>query len=100
MSIGECPSPRPDCKYFPECFSDEDHLIPKRLGRTALEKLYLTLPQYRVQICRDLHDERNARHDAGDLSDIPPFPERVDMVEEIREAEVHIPTRLRSLFEG
>lgn len=74
MSYGECPNPRPDCKYAPECFSDNDHLIPQRLGDTALRRFYLNLPQFQEQVCRREHDERNARHNAGDTSDIPKFP--------------------------
>ena len=74
MSIEQCPNPKPDCKYAPECFSDNDHLIPQRLGETALKRAYLNLPQFQEQVCRQEHDERNARHNAGDLSDIPPFP--------------------------
>ena len=74
MAIESCPNPRPDCKYAPECFSDNDHIIPQRLGTTALKKAYLELPQFQQQICRREHDERNARHDRGDTSDIPPFP--------------------------
>lgn len=74
MAYGECPIKQPDCRYYPECFSDNDHLIPQRLGKTALQKAYLNLPQFQIQLCRRLHDERNARHNAGDTSDIPPFP--------------------------
>lgn len=74
MGIEKCPNPQPDCKYAPECFSDNDHLIPQRLGTTALRRTYLELPEFQQQVCRRLHDERNARHDRGDLSDIPEFP--------------------------
>lgn len=74
MAIEGCPNPQPDCKYAPECFSDNDHIIPQRLGTTALRRTYLELPQFQQQLCRRLHDERNARHAAGDTSDIPPFP--------------------------
>lgn len=74
MAIESCPNPQPDCKYAPECFSDNDHIIPRRLGTTALERAYLELPQFQQQICRRLHDERNARHNRGDTSDIPEFP--------------------------
>ena len=79
MSIEACPDPQPDCKYAPDCFSDNDHLIPQRLGETFLQKTYLNLPEFQVQICRRLHEERNARHDAGDTSDIPPFPSENQM---------------------
>lgn len=74
MAIEDCPNPQPDCKYAPECFSDNDHLIPRRLGDTALKRAYLNLPQFQEQICRRIHDERNARHYRGDTSDIPEFP--------------------------
>ena len=74
MSRESCPSPQEDCKYAPECFSDRDHLIPQRLGTTALKRIYLSLPHLSQQICRREHDERNARHDRGDTSDIPRFP--------------------------
>lgn len=83
MSYGECPSPREDCKYAPECFSDSDHIIPRRLGDTALKRVYLNLPQFREQVCRREHEERNDRHNQGDLSDIPSFPSEERMRDEI-----------------
>jgi hypothetical protein len=86
MSIEKCPNPQPDCKYFPNCFSDKDHLIPQRLGTTALKRAYLNLPQFQEQICRREHDERNARHNRGDTSDIPPFPTENHMRAEIMDA--------------
>jgi hypothetical protein len=36
--------------------------------------LILNRPEYLQQTCRQEHDERNARHAAGDLSDVPQFP--------------------------
>lgn len=83
MAKGECPDPQPDCKYAPECFSDNDHLIPRRLGTSALKREYLRLPQHQEQVCRRLHDERNERHYRGDTSDIPPFPDNAVMRDEI-----------------
>lgn len=97
MAIEDCPNPQPDCKYWPECFSDEDHLIPRRLGRTALRSAYLDLPEFKIQICRRLHDERNARHDAGDTSDIPPFPSdnqmRARILDAVEEGIVYLSKR-------
>lgn len=99
MSYGECPNPRPDCKYAPECFSDNDHLIPRRLGATALKRAYLNLPQFQEQVCRREHEERNARHDKGLTDDIPEFPSKDEMRAAIRDAiesgEVSMPPSLQ-----
>ena len=102
MSIGECPNPQPDCKYAPECFSDNDHLIPKRLGNTALKTTYLNLPEFQVQLCRREHDERNARHASGQTDDIPPFPSdngmRASILDAVEEGIIHLSaTRERKL---
>ena len=56
--IGECPNPIPDCKYAERggCFSDQDHIVPKRLGETTLAAVYIDLPENKQQLCRRLHD--------------------------------------------
>ena len=60
---GECPNPRPDCKYaeLGGCFSDTHHLFyPRRSYRSRVEQDFRELPENKVQICREEHDERHA----------------------------------------
>lgn len=75
--ITECPNPQPDCKYFERgCFSDTDHIVPRRLATTVLSSIYIIdLPSNREQLCRKIHEEKTARGDE-------PLPS----VEEMREA--------------
>ena len=56
MSREKCPSPQKGCKYFPDCFADRHHVVPQRLGRSALAKAYINLPENSVTMCRRLHE--------------------------------------------
>lgn len=91
MAYGPCPSPRELCPYFerpaPEplaeqqehgCFSDVDHIVPRRLGQTALGKTFIQLPDNKQQICRYQHEQKPLEPD-----ELPP---REYMVERVREA--------------
>lgn len=64
MSRGECPDPVPECQYFNTdagCFSDTDHLYsPAYRYKTLIEKTFRELPSNKQQICRRLHDLKNA----------------------------------------
>lgn len=72
--IGECPNPRPDCPYAARegCFSDTDHIVPKRLAKTTLAAVYVELPANKQQICRREHDEKTRNGDE-------PLPSRETM---------------------
>lgn len=60
---GECPNPRPDCKYaeLGGCFSDTHHLFyPRRSYTSKTEKAFRELPDNKEQLCRAEHDELHA----------------------------------------
>lgn len=67
MAIGECPNSTPECKYFPNCFSDVDHVVPRRLmneaGATAMLGVYINHPVNKQQMCRREHDEKTHTED-------------------------------------
>lgn len=91
MTIEQCPNPRPDCPYYtrrpPEqlryqehgCFSDIDHLIPRCLGRTALAKAFINLPENKERKCRWEHDDKTHQ----DLINPPSLPSVREMQEAI-----------------
>lgn len=60
MARGECPSPQPDCKYAPDCFSDIDHIYGR--PKSGVAKQFSRLPENLRQICRREHDEINATY--------------------------------------
>lgn len=76
--LGECPAPQEGCKYaeLRGCFSDTDHIVPRRLATTALSGTYIELQANKQQLCRREHDEKTA---AGD----EPLPEVAEMREAI-----------------
>jgi hypothetical protein len=75
--LGECPSPKPDCKYAERgCFSDTDHIVPRRLATTALSATYIELQANKQQLCRREHEEKTAQGDE-------PLPEIAEMREAI-----------------
>lgn len=61
MSKGECLEPRPDCKYYPDCFSDQHHLYGRaknHIGKIA--RKFSELPENKIQMCRREHEELHA----------------------------------------
>lgn len=92
----ECPSPRPDCKYAPECFADTDHVVPQRLARaagaTALAKLFIHHEVNKQQLCRREHDEKTADGDA-------PLPSNEEMIEAIVNSGVHLSKRKQKIID-
>lgn len=79
MSRKPCPNANENCKYWgqappPElrrlgqengCYSDHDHIVPRRLGCTALAAFYiLHVPENQQQLCRAEHDIKTALGDA------------------------------------
>ena len=110
MAFERCPKANTDCKYYDKppvvegessgCYSDRDHIYPKRIGKTAIEKAFSNLTENVEQRCRREHEERNARHDQGDTSDIPEFPSPEIMREAIAlskrlqyEGDIEVPRR-------
>lgn len=78
----ECPNPRPDCKYYDKgCFSDTDHIVPRRLGKCALSKAYINLPENKQQMCRSEHDEKSKQGDE-------PLPTRTEMRQAVLAAHI------------
>lgn len=59
---GECPDPKPECKYFPDCFSDTDHIYGRAKGLGRIARQFTELPECKRQICRQEHDEINATY--------------------------------------
>lgn len=57
MARENCPNPRDDCKYYPDCFADRHHLYPQRLGKTVLTRTFINLPENVVRVCRRFHEE-------------------------------------------
>lgn len=60
MGRGECPRFELDCKYYPECFSDTDHMYGR--PKDPVPKRFANLPENKRQICRAEHDEINATY--------------------------------------
>lgn len=92
MSIKPCPFSNEGCKYWDRrppaplrgrqregCFSDLDHIVPRRLGTTALLKQFVDLPGNKQQLCRSIHDEKT---NSGD----EPMPDMDTVKETIRAA--------------
>lgn len=66
--IGECPDPDPDCKYYPDCFSDSHHIYPKEAFSVGIAKRFSRLGENIIQICRMQHEEIHA------TGSVPPPP--------------------------
>lgn len=83
MSRQPCPNAHEGCPLYDTktgCFSDIDHIVPKRLGTTALARFYiLNHPENRQRLCRAEHDEKTR---AGD----EPLPSDDYMREAIAQA--------------
>lgn len=65
MARGECYTPSPECKYYPNCYSDLHHIAGRKGHKAILE---LT-----VQICRRRHEEIHHDPDLG----LFPIPEDI-----------------------
>lgn len=79
---GECPSPDPDCKYAERggCFSDTDHIVPRRLAQCGLSAIFIELQSNKQQLCRREHEEKTAQGDE-------PLPDRETMREAVLQAQ-------------
>ena len=61
-----------------QCFMDVHHLYyPRRAYRRGLEKEFRDLPENKVKICRDLHNEQHA---AIPLPEKPPLDHMVGAI--------------------
>ena len=79
---GECPDPVPWCKYAERggCFSDTDHIVPRRLAASALTATFIELQENKQQLCRREHEDKTARGDE-------PLPDREVMKQAIVRAQ-------------
>lgn len=94
IMLGECPYVNEGCRWYGReprikgadngCFSDTDHIVPRRLATTALSKLFIESPENKQQLCRAEHDEKTALGDE-------PLPSREVMVDSLtRQYEVGV----------
>ena len=84
--IKECPNAHKGCPWFDRppsvpgatngCFSDTDHIVPRRLATTALTRLFINSPENKQQLCREEHEAKSLAGDA-------PLPSREYMIESI-----------------
>lgn len=59
---GECPSPKPNCPYGGDCFSDLHHVYyPSIDYRDIIEREFRVLPENKEQKCRWEHEQRHAQ---------------------------------------
>lgn len=95
MAIKHCPNPSYECPWFRRptpaalegtqehgCFSDNDHIVPRFLGETAIEnaqilKEYIRLPENQQQICRWEHDIKTREEELN-----PPEPPSREFMED------------------
>ena len=68
MSREDCPVESPDCKYYPDCFSDAHHLYGR--PKTQIAKRFARLPDNVVQLCRIEHEETHATEGVLELPDV------------------------------
>lgn len=87
MSRRACPFESSDCKYFNSstgCFQDTHHLMyPRADYRSRVEKEFRDLPENKVDICRQMHDECHA------FDEIPVKPSMDVMRHAINESRVN-----------
>lgn len=92
MAITSCPNPSPECRYYnrqpPEqlkgeqkhgCRADKSHKHAQKLASTALEEVFINLPENTRQECRREHEQYDRK---GTL----PLPERDVMYQAILDA--------------
>ena len=95
MAIEKCPMANAGCKWYGRptpkqlegeqdhgCFSDTDHILPKKLASSAMERRFLELPENKQQICRRIHDEKTH----NEWIDPPELPDRAFIVEALKKA--------------
>jgi hypothetical protein len=71
-------NPTPDCPMYGNCYTDTHHTYyPKRLYQDSISKIFRNLPENKVEICRNLHNEIHQ-------TESPPMkPGRQEMIDAI-----------------
>lgn len=83
------------CKYYPNCYEDTHHLLyPSADYTTPLERLYRSLDDNKVEMCRQQHDELHRTQQP------PEKPTREEMLHEIGSAMIYISTTKRKQIYG
>lgn len=80
MARGECPDPNPDCKYYPDCFSDRHHLYGR--PESGIAKRFANLGAHIVQMCRAEHEEIHATEGVLDLPEVDVMKDTLSQIEE------------------
>lgn len=95
MATGETCEPNEECKYFPDCFESTHHLFyPERDYRTPLERLFRSLDENKVELCRSKHDQLHAEQD-------PPLrPTREEMLQALSGSMIYISCTKRKQIYG
>lgn len=65
---GECPSADEDCKYSPDCFTDTHHVYGR--PKSGIAKRFANLPESKIDLCRNEHEELHATIGVEDLPSI------------------------------
>lgn len=87
--------PNDACKYAPHCFTSIHHLYwPARDYTTPLERLYRSLDENKIEMCREVHDRLHA------LEQPPEKPTREEMLHELGYAMIYISTTKRKQIYG
>lgn len=91
-------TPKPECKYYPDCFTDRHHAYGQALASSALEQTFGELPENVWHGCRRYHEEYEVEN--GWL----PYPEKEEMIQAVQQAEedgvVYISKRKRRQIYG
>lgn len=83
---GVCPQSNEACPYFAGgCFESVHHEYwPRNEYSTPVERIFRDLPENKVMLCRDLHDELHAEQDRSEK------PSREEMMEAIGQSAVYL----------
>ena len=74
-------TPNPECRYFPECYTDTHHLYyPRKRYTSGVERQFRQLPENQAELCREVHSEIHA------TEQLPKKPSRAAMLAVIQEA--------------
>ncbi len=87
--------PNPGCKYYPNCYTDTHHLLyPSNSYVTPLERLYRSLEENTVELCRSEHDAVHATQEP------PAKPTREAMIQALGSSMVYISVTKRKQIYG
>jgi len=68
MSREACPNENDQCKYAPDCYSDNHHIYGR--PKSGIAKKFGSLIQNQLQLCRVEHEELHALDGVIPLPDI------------------------------